>query len=56
MRLTPPRQTTFWISILLAVLAVLGRFAGLPVVSGNEFWFLLIAFVVLLAGNLASGL
>jgi hypothetical protein len=30
-RLTPPKQVTFWISLLLAVLAVLGRFAGLPV-------------------------
>jgi hypothetical protein len=55
MRLTPPKQYTFWISVLLAVLAVLGKFANLPVVSGNEFWFLLIGYVVLAVGNLASG-
>jgi hypothetical protein len=56
MRLTPPKQVTFWISVLLGVLAVLGKFANLPVLSGNEFWFLLIGFIVLAAGNLSSGL
>ena len=56
MRLTPPKQVTFWISVLLGVLAVLGKFASLPIISGNEFWFLLIGFIVLAAGNLSSGL
>jgi hypothetical protein len=55
MRLTPPKQYTFWLSVLLAVLGVLGKFASLPVVTGNEFWFLLVGFVVLAAGNLSEG-
>jgi hypothetical protein len=55
MKLTPPKQYTFWLSVLLAVLAVLGKFANLPVVTGNEFWFLLVGFVVLAAGNMTAG-
>jgi hypothetical protein len=59
-RLTPPTQTTFLISLVLAILAVglmLLRHFGfeLPVVGNHPFATLLVAYVVLLAGNVMEG-
>jgi len=55
--LTPPTQAVFFISVLLALLALLVRYAGvaIPVVSEYTFETLLLAFLLLLAGNLFRG-
>ena len=55
--LTPPSRAVFFISVLLAVLALLVRYAhvAIPVVSNHSFETLLIAFLLLLAGNLFKG-
>ena len=57
MSLTPPTQVTFILSVLLAVLALLVKYAhvSIPVVSGNSFETMLAAFVLLLAGVLFRG-
>lgn len=53
-RLSPPTQVVFFISLLLAILALLAQYTTLsiPVVSGHTFETLVIAFLLLLAGNL----
>jgi len=53
-RLSPPTQVVFFISLLLAVLALLAQYTTLsiPVVSGHTFETLVLAFLLLLAGNL----
>ncbi len=56
MNLSAPTQPIFIISLVLAALAVLGVFMTIPVVSGNAFWVAIIAYVILLVGNLAKGL
>jgi len=55
--LTPPTQAVFFISVLLALLALLVRYAGvaIPVVSEYTFETLLVAFLLLLAGNMFRG-
>ncbi len=54
--LTPPSRAVFFISVLLAVLALLGyAHVAIPVVSNHSFETLLIAFLLLLAGNLFKG-
>jgi hypothetical protein len=55
--LTPPSRAVFFISVLLAVLALLVRYAhiAIPVVSHYTFETLLVAFLLLLAGNLFRG-
>ena len=55
--LTPPSRAVFFISVLLAVLALLVRYAhvAIPVVSNHSFETLLTAFLLLLAGNLFKG-
>ncbi|WP_170937242.1 MULTISPECIES: hypothetical protein [Rhodomicrobium] len=57
MRLTPPTTMTLFVSILLAILAIVGQFV--TVVSNyipvSMFWVAIIAYLVLLLGNLVRG-
>jgi hypothetical protein len=55
--LTPPSRAVFLISVFLALLALLVRYAdvAIPVVSTYTFETLLVAFLLLLAGNLFRG-
>jgi len=54
MNLSAPKNLTFYIAVVLAVIAFIGYFVG----SFSAFapWLMLIAFVVLAAGNLLEGL
>ncbi len=57
MNLSAPTMPIFLVSLILAVLAVLSaKFLSIPVVSGNEFWVAVLAYIVLLVGNVAKGL
>jgi hypothetical protein len=52
LKLTPPKEITFWIAVALAVFALfsfLGTFTLLPIAA---FWLLFIAFVLLALGVL----
>jgi hypothetical protein len=55
MKLTPPTKTTFWISVILVALGLIGMFVTIPFVSGFAFWFVFIGYVVLLLGLLLKG-
>jgi hypothetical protein len=55
MKLTPPSQMTFWISVVLVVLGFLGTFVTIPFVSGAAFWFVLVGYVVLFLGLVVKG-
>ena len=54
MKLSKPKNMTFWISVLLALLGLLGAL-GIPVLAGFDFWLVLVGFVVLALGNLLEG-
>lgn len=56
MKLQAPKQITFWIAVILAVLGLLGQLVVIPVVSGVAFWLVLAAFVLLLLGVLLDGI
>jgi len=56
MKLTPPTQNVFYISVVLAVVGILGSFISIPFVSGYAFWFVVVAYVVLFLGNTMKGL
>ena len=56
MNLSAPTKPIFFISLILAVFAVLGVYMPIPFISGNAFWVAVIAYVVLLLGNVAKGL
>ena len=54
--LTPPAVPTFIISVLLAILAVLAVYGHFTLLRGvSAFAILLIAYIILLVGNLVRG-
>ena len=58
-RLTPPRQLTFLVSVLLAIAGVVVGFmnlVGIGVPSPAGFLLLVGAYLVLLAGNVVEGM
>ena len=55
MKLNAPTFIVFVISAVLAVLSLLSVFIPLPIISAYAFWVLLIAYIVLVAGNVLKG-
>lgn len=56
MQLSPPTKVTFWASIVLVVLGVLGKLVSLTLISAFSFWLVLAGFILLAAGNLLRGM
>jgi len=56
--LTPPSRAAFIIAVALAIIALLVQYAhaAIPMASGHAFETMLLAFLVLLAGNLLRGI
>jgi hypothetical protein len=55
MKLTLPKKSTFWISVILAALGVLAKIGTISVLSGFAFWLVVIGFVLLVLGLLIKG-
>ncbi|MEN8242266.1 MAG: hypothetical protein ABFS17_10125 [Chloroflexota bacterium] len=55
MRLTPPKKIVFWISVALVVIGIIGFFFTIPFVSGLAFWFVVVGYLLLAAGNTLKG-
>jgi hypothetical protein len=55
MKLTPPTQNVFYVSVALAALGLVGSFVAIPFVSAYAFWFVFVAYVVLFLGNTMKG-
>jgi predicted membrane channel-forming protein YqfA (hemolysin III family) len=51
-----PKSLTLWVSVVLAVLGLLGSFEAIPFVTAYAFWFVVAGFVLLLLGCLVKGL
>lgn len=56
MKLNAPKQITFLISLIIAVLGVLGYFVTIPFISVYAFWFVVAGFVLLALGTFVKGL
>jgi hypothetical protein len=56
MELSEPKQITFIVAVVLAVIGLLATLITIPVLSGLAFWILLVGFIVLAVGNLIKGL
>jgi hypothetical protein len=55
-KLSAPKQITFWIAVALAVLGLIFKLVPSLTVLGLAGWLILIGFVVLAAGNVLKGL
>ncbi len=56
MKLSAPKQITFWIAVAFAVLGVIARLVPSLSRLGLSGWLVLIGFVILAAGNLVENL
>ena len=56
MKLSAPTQPIFIISLVFAILGLLGFFGILAPVATHSFWLMTIAYVVLLVGTLFKGM
>ena len=56
MNLSEPKQITFWIAVVVAVIGLLAQLITIPVLSGLAFWLVVIGFIILAAGNLMKDL
>jgi hypothetical protein len=56
MKLSAPKNVTFYVAVVLGVLGFLGFIVQLPVLTPLAFWLVLVGFVVLAAGNLLPNL
>jgi hypothetical protein len=55
MNLTPPTTAVFIVSLILAALAVIGKFVAIPFITDHGFWVAVVAYVILAVGNLFRG-
>jgi hypothetical protein len=55
-KLNAPKVITWWISLIIAALGVLGYFVAIPVISVYAFWFVVVGFVLLALGTFVKGL
>jgi hypothetical protein len=56
MKLTPPKNITWFIALILAVLAVLGHQGVIAAVAKYDFWLALVAAALMLLAALVKGL
>ena len=56
MKLNPPTKIAFWISVVLAVLGLLGSFVAIPFVSAYAFWFVVVGYALLVASLFVKGM
>lgn len=56
MQLSAPKQLTWWIALVLAVIGLIGTLVTIPVVSGLAFWIVFVAAVLLLVASFIPGL
>lgn len=54
--LSAPTQIIFLISLIIAVVAIIGFFVAIPIVSQYAFWIAIIAYVVLALGCVLKGI
>jgi hypothetical protein len=54
MKLSRPRKATFWLSVGLVVLGLLGAFGGFRLTAPFAFWLVLLGYVLLALGNLTK--
>ena len=56
MKLSPPKNITWFIALALAVLALVGEFGTIAALSPYSFWLALIAAALMLLATIVKGL
>jgi hypothetical protein len=56
MNLSAPKNTTFYVALVLGILGLLGFFVQLPFITAYAFWLVFLGFVVLVVAVLLPDL
>jgi hypothetical protein len=56
MKLNAPTKNFWWISVILAVIAVVAQFVTIPFVSAYAFWIITLGFIVLVLSTVLKGM
>ena len=56
MKLTPPKVITWWIAVILGVLALLGYLKTLAALTPYAFWLAMVGLILLVVATLVEGL
>jgi len=54
MKLSPPKQVTWIIALVLGIIGLLGYLITIPVITGLAFWFVLVALALMAASGPTS--
>jgi hypothetical protein len=55
MQLSAPKQVTFWVAVVVALVGLVSSFVAIPVLSGFALWILVLGFIILAAGCMLEG-
>ena len=56
LHISAPKRVTFWISLVLGLLGIIGTFLPIPFVSANAYWVLAAGWLLLTLGCFVKGL
>ena len=56
MKIGAPKQITFLIAVIVAVVGLLANIFAIPTLSAYAFWLVVIGFIILAAGNMIEGM
>jgi hypothetical protein len=57
MKLSKPKNVTWWIALIVGALGIIGHFAAsIPVIGPYSFWLVAIAFVLMMLATALKGL
>ena len=56
MKLTAPKQITWWIALIIAILGLFGQFGIVAALNPYALWLFLIAYALLAVATLIKGL
>ncbi|MBN2413727.1 hypothetical protein JXQ31_18755 [candidate division KSB1 bacterium] len=55
MRLSAPKKFTWWASLILAILGLVGSLVVIPGISPIAFFLVLVAYIILFLGTILKG-
>ncbi|HRD03016.1 MAG TPA: hypothetical protein PLP57_10320 [Candidatus Saccharicenans sp.] len=56
MKTNAPKSCTWWVSIIIGLLGVLGKIFFIPVLTTCSWWLVLVAFIILAVASVVKGL
>jgi hypothetical protein len=55
-KLSAPKQLTWWIALVVGVIGILANLVTIPVLSGLAFWLVVVAFALLVVATFIKDL